>query len=84
MNQIQTNTEKKETVLADAINTLKPAIQRLEENEKTIGKQLTNALQQAKLQENTIGTCPVCHVGKCVANLRASESSDANASELNV
>lgn len=66
MNQIQTNTEKKETVLADAINTLKPALQRLEENEKTIGKQLTNALQQAKLQENTIGTCPVCHVGKLV------------------
>jgi len=66
MNRIQLNSEKRENVLADTVKTLKPALERLKENEKTIGEQLSNALRKSKLEERTIGTCPICRTGTLI------------------
>jgi DNA topoisomerase I len=64
MNNIQMNNEKRETVLIDAVKILKPVLERLKENEKATGEQLSNALRKSKIEERTIGACPVCHNGK--------------------
>jgi DNA topoisomerase-1 len=64
MNEIQMNNEKREAVLVDAVKILKPVLERLKENEKAIGEQLSNALRKSKIEEKTISACPVCHDGK--------------------
>jgi DNA topoisomerase-1 len=64
MNKIQTNNEKRENVLLDAIEILKPVIEGLKEKEEAIGEQLSNAIKKARLEERTIGTCPICNSGK--------------------
>jgi DNA topoisomerase-1 len=66
MNEIQTRTEKRERILAKAVETLEPALQEMKKNEKTIGEQLNNALRESRLEERTIGTCPTCKTGKLV------------------
>jgi DNA topoisomerase-1 len=64
MNKIQTNSEKREDVLIDAVDILKPVTEGLKEKEKVIGEQLSNAIKRARLEERTIGTCPICNTGK--------------------
>jgi DNA topoisomerase-1 len=64
MNKIQTNSEKREDVLIDAVEILKPVTEGLKEKEKVIGEQLSNAIKRARLEERTIGTCPICNTGK--------------------
>ena len=64
MNKIQVNNEKREDVLVDAVEILKPATEGLKQKEKTIGEQLSNAIKRARLEERTIGTCPNCGTGK--------------------
>jgi len=64
MNKIQVNSEKRENVLLDAVEILKPAVEELNEKEKTIGEQLSSAIKRARLEERTIGTCPICNTGK--------------------
>jgi DNA topoisomerase-1 len=64
MDKIQAKREKRENVLVDAVEILKPVIQELKEKEKIIGKQLSNAIKRARLEERIIGTCPVCGTGK--------------------
>jgi len=64
MDKIQVDSEKRENVLADAVEILKPAVEELREREKTIGEQLSNAIKKARLEERTIGPCPVCNTGK--------------------
>jgi DNA topoisomerase-1 len=64
MNKIQLNSEKRENVLLTAVEILKPVVEELKIQEKVIGEQLSNAIKQAKLEERTIGTCPVCKTGK--------------------
>jgi len=64
MDRIQANSEKRENVLVDAIEILKPVIEKLKEREKTIGEQLSKAIKKARLEERIIGTCPVCGTGK--------------------
>lgn len=66
MNKIQANNEKREKALAEAIKILKPALEKLKDNEKIIGEQLSNALKKAKLEERTIGICPICNKGNLV------------------
>jgi DNA topoisomerase-1 len=66
MNKIQENKEKRESIVADAIEFLKPAITQLKENEKAIGLQLSEAVEKPHLQERIIGTCPTCQTGKLV------------------
>jgi len=66
MQRIQKNEEKRENVLAEAINCLKPVLEELESQEKIIGQALSEALRQSKLQERIIGDCPTCETGKLV------------------
>jgi DNA topoisomerase-1 len=64
MDKIQLNNEKRENILVDAVEILKPAVEKLKEKEKAIGEQLSNAIKRARLEERTIGTCPICNSGK--------------------
>lgn len=64
MNKIQINGEKRENVLLDAVEILKPIAEELKGKEKIIGEQLSNAIKKARLEEGTIGTCPICNTGK--------------------
>ncbi len=66
MNRIQENKEKREEVLTEVVEILKPVLERLKKEEKSIGEQLGNALEKAKLEERTIDTCPVCKTGKLI------------------
>jgi DNA topoisomerase-1 len=64
MDKIQMNKEKRENVLIEAADILKPVTEELKKKEKIIGEQLSNAIRKAKLEERTIGICPICHTGK--------------------
>ena len=64
MNKIQLNSEKRENILVNAVEILKPVVEKLKENEKVIGEQLSKAIKRARIEERTIGTCPVCKTGK--------------------
>jgi len=64
MNRIQLDNEKRENILMDAVDILKPVIENLKEKEDEIGRQLSDAVKKAKLEERTIGTCPKCNTGK--------------------
>jgi DNA topoisomerase-1 len=64
MNEIQQGKETKEAVLEEAFKALKPAILELKENEAVIGKQLSQALRKAQLDERIVGICPKCTNGK--------------------
>jgi len=64
MHKIQASSEKRENVLVDAVEILKPVIEELKDKEKIIGEQLSNAIKRARLEERIIGACPVCGTGK--------------------
>jgi DNA topoisomerase-1 len=64
MDKIQANSEKRENVLVDVVEILTPVVEKLKEKEQIIGEQLSNAVRNAKLNERTIGTCPICKTGK--------------------
>jgi len=64
MNKIQMNEEKRENVLVNAVEILKPVVEELKTKEKIIGEQLSNAIKKSRIEERTIGTCPICHTGK--------------------
>ncbi|MEM0007450.1 MAG: DNA topoisomerase I [Candidatus Bathyarchaeia archaeon] len=63
MDKIQSNQEKRENVLLDAIEILKPVVEGLKAKEKTIGEQLSNAIKRARLEERIVGQCPLCGTG---------------------
>ncbi|MEM3840724.1 MAG: DNA topoisomerase I [Candidatus Bathyarchaeia archaeon] len=63
MDKIQSNQEKRENVLLDAIKILKPVVEGLKAKEKTIGEQLSNAIKRARLEERIVGQCPLCGTG---------------------
>jgi len=64
MNKIQTNGEKRENILLEAVEILKPATDELKEKERIIGEQLSTAIKKAKLEEKIVGICPICNTGK--------------------
>ena len=64
MNEIQQGKETKETVLQKVIEILKPVTLELKEKESVIGKQLSQALKKARLEERIVGACPKCADGK--------------------
>jgi DNA topoisomerase-1 len=64
MERIRTSNEKREAVLTETIDILKPVLAKVKENEKTIGEQLSNAVRNAKAEERVVGTCPVCETGR--------------------
>ncbi len=66
MNEIQQGKETKENVLENAVVTLKPITAALKANETSIGAQLSQALQKARLDERVIGACPKCADGRLV------------------
>lgn len=68
MMKIQENKERREEVLAEVTRILKPALEVLKQNERTIGQRLTTALQRASFEERTIGACPVCNSGQLIIN----------------
>jgi DNA topoisomerase-1 len=66
MNGIRQNSEKREDVLADAIEILKPVVKKLKEKEEEIGEHLSNALRRTVLEESIIDACPICKTGELV------------------
>ncbi|MEM0357656.1 MAG: DNA topoisomerase I [Candidatus Bathyarchaeia archaeon] len=63
MDKIQANLEKRENVLSDVIEILKPVVEELKSKEKIIGEQLSKAVRKARLEERIIGQCPICGTG---------------------
>ncbi len=66
MDGIQQGKETKQTVLQNAIETLKPVTSVLKANEAAIGAQLSQALKKARLEERVVGKCPKCPDGRLV------------------
>jgi len=66
MNEIQRGNETKQNSLNDAIAILELSTRELKENENVIGASLTQAIRKSKLEERTIGACPMCNGGKLV------------------
>jgi DNA topoisomerase-1 len=64
MERIQANVEKRENVLNEAIERLRPVLAEMKQQEKTIGEALNEAIRKASLQERIIGSCPNCQTGK--------------------
>ncbi len=64
MDKIQAQEEKREDVLLDAVEILKPVVEKLKEKEEAIGEQLSGAIKKARLAERIIGECPTCGTGK--------------------
>ena len=73
MEEIQQGNETRENVLQDAIEILKPATEKLKENERVIGARLSQAMQKARLEERIVGACPICKNGK-LAILRSKKT----------
>jgi DNA topoisomerase-1 len=66
MNEIQQGRETREKVLADTIGILKPVMEKLKQEERTIGEQLSQAIRKSRLEERVVGACPTCHSGQLV------------------
>jgi DNA topoisomerase-1 len=64
MGLMQQNNEKRENVLMEAVDRLKPVLAELKNREMIIGEALSNAMKNARTQERIIGECPNCHTGK--------------------
>ena len=64
MQQIQTNSEKRENVLSEVVEGLKPMLEELKQREAVIGEALSNAIKRSRMQERIVGDCPTCHTGK--------------------
>lgn len=64
MEKIQANGETREKVLDDVLNILKPALEQLKTNEKSIGEKLSSAMVKERLEERIVGSCPMCKTGK--------------------
>jgi len=64
MERIQNNSEKRERILEETVDRLKPVLTELKKHEMTTGEALSNALKRAQMQERIIGECPNCHTGK--------------------
>jgi DNA topoisomerase-1 len=64
MDKIQVNNEKRENVLTDTVEILKPVVEDLKGKEQIVGERLSNAIKRARLEERTIGICPICKTGK--------------------
>jgi len=64
MDKIQNNSDKRENVLSEAVNQLKPVLEELKQSESAIGEALSNAIKRARMQERIVGNCPSCGTGK--------------------
>jgi len=66
MENVHLSKERREKVLARTIEILRPILEKLKENEEVIGEQLSQAIQKSRIEERTLGMCPVCKTGKLV------------------
>ncbi|MGE5533179.1 MAG: DNA topoisomerase I, partial [Bacillota bacterium] len=66
LESIQQGLETKEKVLQDAREALKAIAHELKDNEVAVGKELSVALQKARLNERTVGRCLKCQDGQLV------------------
>ncbi|MDG6222677.1 MAG: DNA topoisomerase I [Candidatus Bathyarchaeota archaeon] len=66
MEQIQKGGMRRETVIEEVIEKLKPQLETFKENEKTIGELLSEAKKKTHVQERVVGKCPVCSSGDLV------------------
>lgn len=64
MERILGNTEKRENILLEAVDRLKPVLTELKSREETIGEVLSEAIRRARIQERIIGRCPTCQTGQ--------------------
>jgi len=64
MDRIQSNSEKRDNILLEAVERLQPVLTELKQREEIIGEALSNAIKKARMQERMIGECPNCHTGK--------------------
>jgi DNA topoisomerase-1 len=63
MERIQSNNEKRENILLEAVEQLKPQLEQFKEKEEPVGEALSNAIKRARMQERIIGKCPTCGTG---------------------
>ena len=66
MQLIQEDPAKRDDVLKEAIDTLKPVLERVREKTLSIGHTLGEAVHQSRLRELTIGKCPTCDAGNLI------------------
>ncbi len=66
MEEIQNGNEKKENVLSEAVERLKPVLDELKEHQEPLGQELSEAVRKARMQQRTVGDCPACGIGKLV------------------
>jgi len=64
MEKIQENGEKRENVLVEAVELLRPILENLKEKEETVGKALSEAIRKARIEERIVGDCPHCGTGR--------------------
>ncbi|MFB0514524.1 MAG: DNA topoisomerase I [Candidatus Bathyarchaeia archaeon] len=64
MERIQTNSEKRENVIFEAVERLKPMLEEVKQGEAAIGEALSKAIKRSRMQERTVGDCPTCKTGK--------------------
>jgi len=64
MEKIQENGEKRESVLVEAVELLRPILENLKEKEEIIGKALSEAIRKARIEERIVGDCPHCGTGR--------------------
>jgi len=64
MERIRNNDEKRENILMESVDRLKPVLTELKNREMVIGEALSNAIKRARMQERVIGKCSRCHTGK--------------------
>jgi len=66
MEKIETGSELRENVLAEAIGRLKPILEELRSRETSIGQTLSEAIRRAQLEKRIIGPCPRCRTGNLI------------------
>ncbi len=64
MEAIQQGKENRQSVLENAVGTLREVTAQLKAKEAAVGAQLTQALERARLETLSVGTCPNCKTGQ--------------------
>jgi len=65
MSQIQNNNGSREMVLIDAVERLKPILEKFRKEEEKIGQALSEAIKRMQMQKRIVGDCPQC-TGKLI------------------
>lgn len=66
MENIERGTEREKNVLEDSVNGLRTILFEFRTNEEEIGRELSDAVQKARMEKLTVGQCPVCKTGNLI------------------